>query len=230
MSSSGFIKSSVGRKVAMALSGFFLVFFLLQHLSINMLSILSPDLFNEVSHFMGTNPIVQFGLQPVLLFGVLFHLATGIILELQNKKARPVQYAYNKPETNSSWMSRNMVITGIMIMLFLGVHFYDFWIPEVSAKFIDGDWSGKMEGVEGFRYFTELQHKMSDPIRSGIYTVAFIFLSLHLQHGFASMFQSVGYRHNKRTAMIEKIGKGYAIVVPALFIVIAWFHVLNSNH
>jgi succinate dehydrogenase / fumarate reductase cytochrome b subunit len=229
MSNSGFIKSSVGRKVAMALSGFFLVFFLLQHLAINMLSILSPDLFNEVSHFMGTNPIVQFGLQPVLLFGVLFHLATGIILELQNKKARPVQYAYNKPETNSSWMSRNMVITGIMIMLFLGVHFYDFWIPEINAKFIQQDWSGTMDGVEGFRYFTELQHKMSDPFRSGIYTVAFVFLSLHLQHGFASMFQSMGLRHPKRTVMLEKIGKGYAIIIPALFIVIAWFHVLTSH-
>lgn len=229
MSNSGFIKSSVGRKVAMALSGFFLVFFLLQHLAINMLSILSPDLFNEVSHFMGTNPIVQFGLQPVLLFGVLFHLATGIILELQNKKARPVQYAYNKPETNSSWMSRNMVITGIMIMLFLGVHFYDFWIPEINAKFIQQDWSGTMDGVEGFKYFTELHHKMSDPIRSGIYTVAFIFLSLHLQHGFASMFQSMGLRHPKRTVMLEKIGKGYAIIIPALFIVIAWFHVLTSH-
>lgn len=230
MSNSGFIKSSVGRKVAMALSGAFLVFFLLQHLTINMLSIVSPDLFNEASHFMGTNPMVQFALQPVLLFGVLFHLATGIILEQQNKKARPVQYAYNKPETNSTWMSRNMVITGIMIMLFLGVHFYDFWIPEINAKFIQQDWTGTMEGVEGYRYWFELHHKMSDPIRSGIYTVAFVFLSLHLQHGFASMFQSVGYNHSKRTIMIKKIGKAYAIIVPALFIVIAWFHVLTSSH
>lgn len=230
MSNSGFIKSSVGRKVAMALSGAFLVFFLLQHLTINMLSVLSEEMFNEASHFMGTNPVVQFALQPVLLFGVIFHLATGIILEIQNKKARPVEYAYNKPGENSTWMSRNMVITGIMIMLFLGVHFYDFWIPEINAKFIQQDWTGSMEGIEGYRYWYELHHKMSDPIRSGIYTVAFVFLSLHLQHGFASMFQSVGYNHSKRTIMIKKIGKAYAIIVPALFIVIAWFHVLTSSH
>ena len=214
----------------MALSAFFLMIFLLQHLAINTLSVFSPELFNEVSHFMGTNPVVQFALQPVLIFAVVFHFVMGFVLEIRNRNARQISYAKNNGSANSSWMSRNMLISGLVILAFLGLHFYDFWIPEVSTKFINGDWSGKMEGVEGFRYFTELHHKMSDPIRSGIYTVAFIFLSLHLQHGFASMFQSVGYRHNKRTAVIEKIGKAYAIIVPALFIVIAWFHVLTSSH
>ncbi|MGB1317163.1 MAG: succinate dehydrogenase, partial [Flavobacteriales bacterium] len=68
------MSSSIARKFAMALSGFFLLFFLLQHMSINMLSVISPDAFNETSHFMGTNPLVQFALQPVLAFGVIFHL------------------------------------------------------------------------------------------------------------------------------------------------------------
>ena len=84
---SGFFKSSIGRKVAMALSAFFLMFFLLQHLVINILSVFSPDAFNEVSHFMGTNPLVQFALQPVLIFAVVFHFIMGFILELKNKKA-----------------------------------------------------------------------------------------------------------------------------------------------
>ena len=74
MSNSSISKSSIGKKILMALSGFFLLIFLLQHMVINMLSVLSPDMFNEVSHFMGTNPMVQFALQPVLAFGVLFHL------------------------------------------------------------------------------------------------------------------------------------------------------------
>ncbi|MFT4876660.1 MAG: succinate dehydrogenase / fumarate reductase cytochrome b subunit, partial [Bacteroidia bacterium] len=63
--------TSIGRKVIMALTGFFLMFFLLQHLSINMMSVFSADLFNEVSHFMGTNPLVQYVLQPVLIFSVI---------------------------------------------------------------------------------------------------------------------------------------------------------------
>ena len=69
--SKGISNSSIGRKLLMALSGFFLLVFLLQHLVINMFSVLSADLFNEVSHFMGTNGAVQFVLQPILLFGVL---------------------------------------------------------------------------------------------------------------------------------------------------------------
>ena len=106
---SGFFKSSIGRKVAMALSAFFLMFFLLQHLSINILSVFSPELFNEVSHFMGTNPVVQFALQPVLIFAVVFHFVMGFILELRNSRARKVSYAKNNGNANSSWMSRNMI-------------------------------------------------------------------------------------------------------------------------
>lgn len=228
--SKGFSSTSVGKKVLMALSGFFLMFFLLQHLLINMLSVISPDAFNETSHFMGTNPLIQYAMQPILIFGVIFHLAMGIRLELQNKAARPIKYAMNKPSENASWMSRNMIVTGIMIMLFLGLHFYDFWIPEIKTKFIDGDMSGIIAGVDGFRYFAELQHKFVDPIRVGIYVLSFIFLALHLLHGFQSAFQSVGFNHNKYTPVLKKLGNIYAIVVPLGFIFIAIFHFINASH
>lgn len=227
MGNSGFGKSSIGRKVLMALSGFFLLVFLLQHATINLLSVINPDAFNETSHFMGTNPLVQFLLQPVLIFGVVFHLAMGIILDAQNKKARPIKYVSDNQAANASWTSRNMIITGIMVMLFLAVHFYDFWLPEVNTKFIQNDWSGMHNG--DYRYYAELAHKMSDPVRSGIYTLAFIFLHLHLTHGFASAFQSVGFRHKKYTPAIQKAGKLYAYVVPAIFILIAWYHVFNGG-
>lgn len=213
----------------MALSGFFLMFFLLQHLVINMLSVISADSFNDVSHFMGTNGLIQFVMQPVLLVGVLFHLGMGIYLDFKNKAARPIKYAMDKPSENSSWMSRNMVITGIMIFLFLGLHFYDFWIPEINTKFIAGDWSGVLPGEEGFRYFTELQHKFVNPIRVTIYCVSFVFLGLHLLHGFQSSFQSAGFNHNKYTPIIKKLGNLYAIAIPLGFIFIAIFHHLTSH-
>jgi succinate dehydrogenase / fumarate reductase cytochrome b subunit len=209
----------------MALSGFFLLFFLVQHATINFLSVISPDLFNTVSLFMGSNPVVQFGLQPVLLLGVLFHLGMGFRLDFQNRKARPIKYIKDNQAANASWVSRNMIITGVMIFLFFAVHFYDFWIPEIKTKFIQGDWTGLHNGE--LRFYDELVHKMSDPIRSGIYTVAFIFLSLHLQHGFSSAFQSVGFRHNSYTPTIAKAGKAYALLVPGAFIFIAWFHVIS---
>lgn len=220
----GFSTSSVGRKILMALSGFFLLFFLLQHFVINFLSVLSADAFNETSHFMGTNPLIQYILQPVLLFGVLFHLGMGIYLDLQNKKARPVKYAMNKPGENASWMSRNMIITGIMIMLFLGLHFYDFWIPEIKDKFIDGIWDNPT------KYYDHLIHKFEDPARVGIYVLAFIFLALHLLHGFQSAFQSVGFNHRKYTPIIKKLGNLYAIIIPLGFIFIAIFHFINHSH
>lgn len=221
--SKGFSNSSVGRKVLMALSGAFLMLFLLQHFVINSLSLISPDSFNEVSQFMGTNPLVQYLIQPVLLFGVLFHLGMGINLELKNRAARPIKYAMNKPSENASWMSRNMIITGIMVMLFLGLHFYDFWFPEINTKFIVGDMTGLNAHGE-FRYFEELQHKFVDPIRVGIYVISFIFLSLHLLHGFQSTFQSVGFNHGKYTPIIKKLGYLYAIIIPLGFIVIAIYH------
>ena len=76
---------SIGRKFAMALSALFLIIFLLQHFTINFTSIFSEETFNELSHFMGTNPLVQFVLQPVLMFGVAFHFIMGFILEIKNR-------------------------------------------------------------------------------------------------------------------------------------------------
>ena len=209
----------------MALSAFFLMFFLLQHLAINLLSVFSPDTFNEVSHFMGTNPLVQFALQPVLIFAVVFHFVMGFILELKNKKAQGTSYAKNNGAANSTWFSRNMIYSGMTILAFIGLHFIDFWFPEINTKFIQGDWSGVKEGVDGYRYHEELVHKFLNPIRVAAYAVAFVFLGLHLAHGFTSAFQSVGA--NSLRKKLEKLGKAYAIIVPLGFIFIALYHHLN---
>ena len=209
----------------MALSAFFLMFFLLQHLAINLLSVFSPDTFNEVSHFMGTNPLVQFALQPVLIFAVVFHFVMGFILELKNKKAQGTPYAKNNGAANSTWFSRNMIYSGMTILAFIGLHFIDFWFPEINTKFIQGDWSGVIEGLDGYRYHEELVHKFSNPIRVAAYAVAFVFLGLHLAHGFTSAFQSVGA--NSLRKKLEKLGKAYAIIVPLGFIFIALYHHLN---
>jgi succinate dehydrogenase / fumarate reductase cytochrome b subunit len=226
---SGFFKSSIGRKVAMALSAFFLMFFLLQHFVINILSVFSADAFNEVSHFMGTNPLIQYVLQPVLIFGVVFHFIMGFVLELKNKKANGVKYAKNNGGANSSWMSRNMIWSGVAILAFVVLHFVDFWFPEINTKFIQGNWSGMHEGVDGYRYFHELQEKFVSPIRVGAYVLAFVFLALHLLHGFTSAFQSMGSTAGKKKTL-QNIGKAYSIIIPLGFIIIAVYHHLNHIH
>ncbi|MEZ4722844.1 MAG: succinate dehydrogenase cytochrome b subunit, partial [Flavobacteriales bacterium] len=198
------LSASIAKKYAMALSGLFLISFLVLHVTINFVSIISADAYNEASHFMGTNPIIQFVMQPILAFGTIFHLIMGMVLETKNRSSRPVKYAYSKPEENSSWMSRNMIITGIMILLFFGLHFYDFWFPELNIKYVQGDMSGLMANGE-FRYFEELQEEMHNPVRVALYVLAFVFLALHLLHGFQSAFQSVGFNHRSYTPFIKKL-------------------------
>ena len=223
---SGFLSSSIARKVAMALSALFLIFFLIIHLTVNITSIFSESLFNELSHLMGTNPLIQFALQPVLIFGVIFHFVMGFILELKNKRARDVKYVKNNGSANATWMSRNMIYSGLVILAFIVLHFGDFWVPELNTKYVLGDMSGVLEGEEGYRYFTELQHKFVNPLRVGAYVVAFILLALHLLHGFQSAFQSIGF-NNKYTTLVKSLGKIYSIVIPLGFIIIALYHHFN---
>ena len=187
----------------------------------------SPDAFNEVSHFMGTNPLVQFALQPVLIFAVVFHFVMGFILELKNKKANGVSYAKNNGGANSSWTSRNMIYSGLVILAFIVLHFIDFWFPEINTKYIVGDMSGLHNGE--FRYYHELVEKFHNPIRVIAYVVSFVLLGLHLAHGFTSAFQSVGSTAG-REKTLQNIGKAYSILIPLGFIVIALFHHLTQNH
>lgn len=217
---SGFLSSSIARKVAMALSALFLIIFLIIHLSVNITSLFSEKLFNELSHFMGTNPLIQFAMQPVLIFGVVFHFVMGFILEFKNKKARNINYVKYNGGANASWMSRNMIFSGLVILAFLVLHFVDFWFPEMNHKYIE------FLPEDPNRYFGELQHKFVNPLRVGAYVIAFVLLALHLLHGFQSAFQSVGF-NNKYTSAVKSFGKFYSFVVPLGFIIIALYHHFN---
>lgn len=208
----------------MALSGFFLMFFLLQHFTINILSIVNPDAFNEVSQFMGTNFLVQAVLQPVLMFGIIFHFVMAFILEIQNRKARPIGY-FAASTSGGKKVSKNMIYSGIAILLFMGLHLYDFWVHEMIVKYGQGDMTGLNANGE-LRYYEELVHKFQDVWRVVIYVAAFVFLGLHTNHGFESSFQSVGANHPKYTPIIKKIGFFYSIVIPAGFAFIAIYHFL----
>ena len=215
------ITTTIARKVAMALSGLFLILFLGQHFTINITSVFSEKTFNFLSHFMGNNPLVQFILQPVLIFGVVFHFVMGFVLELKNSKSRSVKYVSFKGSANASWVSRNMILSGIVILSFLGLHFFDFWVPEMNHKYIE------FLPQDPNRYYGELAHKFHSPVRVVIYALSFVFLSLHLLHGFSSSFQSVGL-NNKYTRGIKLFTVAFSLVIPAGFIFIAIFHHLNG--
>ena len=213
--------SSIGRKVAMALSGLFLILFLTQHFVINITSVFSPKTFNVLSHFMGNNAVVQFLLQPLLIAGVLFHFLMGFVLEAQNRNARASKYGSYKGAANASWVSRNMLLSGAVVLSFLGLHFYDFWIPEMDYKYIEA------LPLNPDRYYDETVHKFENPIRVGLYVLSFAFLALHLSHGFQSSFQSIGF-NNKYSKAIKGFTKAFAFGIPLGFVFIALYHHLTA--
>ena len=215
------LSSTIARKVAMALSGLFLIVFLTQHFIINFSAVFGPDTFNVWSHFMGANPIVQFIFQPILIFGVVFHFAMGLYLEIKNNNARQIKYKSFKGNRNSTWASRNMIISGAVILAFLGLHFYDFWFPEIMYKYIESN------PTDTARYYPELVHKFASPIRTGLYCLAFVLLALHLWHGFSSSFQSMGWS-NKYSKGLRGFTQFYAIFIPLGFIFIALYLHFNQ--
>ena len=221
MAKSTLLKSSIAKKVAMALSGLFLVSFLSLHFFINMDSVFSADAFNEMSHFMGYNPLIQYVMQPVLIVGVIFHFVMGFVLEIKNRNARPVAYVKFDGAANSTWASRNMIISGLVVLAFLGLHMYDFWFHEIVYKYVEGN------AIDETRYYHELVAKFESPVRTGLYCVAFVLLALHLWHGFASSFQSVGF-DNKIAKSLHKICYAFAVIVPLGFIFIALVHHFNN--
>lgn len=219
----GLTQSTIGRKFLMALSAMFLLIFLLIHLSVNLLSLFGEEgPFNAASHFMGYNPLIQFAMQPVLIVGVVFHFVMGFVLEIKNKNARPVKYAVAKNSGNSTWMSRNMIISGAVVLAFLALHLYDFWLHEINYKYVEG------LTPDAERFWPELHEKFADLWRVALYVISFVLLGLHLAHGFQSSFQSIGARHPKYTPVIKAFGKWYSILIPAGFIIVAVFHFITQ--
>ena len=119
--------SSITKKIWMSLMGIFLMVFLVVHLGINLLLLFDPtrELYNIAAHFMGTNPLIQ-AFQWVLFLGFTIHIILGIVLQIQNWIARPKGYKV-KASSEDSFFSKYMIHTGIIIFIFLGIHFMNFF-------------------------------------------------------------------------------------------------------
>ncbi len=127
MAKSALLKSSIGKKYWMALTGLFLCLFLVGHLAGNLQLIFGTDLqFNQYAYFMTSNPAVKI-LSYLTYFSILFHAVDGILLTIQNKKARPIGYVKNNAAANSTWQSRNMAVLGTLLLVFIATHMVNFW-------------------------------------------------------------------------------------------------------
>ncbi|WP_226388831.1 succinate dehydrogenase cytochrome b subunit [Penaeicola halotolerans] len=211
------LNSTLGRKLLMALTGLFLILFLVVHLAGN-LQLLLPDggeAFNKYAATMASNPFIK-----VVSIGnfafILIHVIYSIILSRHNKKSRPVEYAVSKASTNSVWASRNMGILGTVILIFLLVHLKGFYY---EVKFGSTPMVS-YEGVEFKDVYAIVATAYSNILYVAFYVICMGFLSFHLSHGFASAFQTLGLNHKKYTPAIQFVGRLFSIVVPALFALI----------
>jgi len=169
---------------------------------------------------MGYNPLVQFVLQPILILGVILHFVLGFVLETQNRRARGVNYVKFSGNSNSLWVSRNMIYSGLVILAFLGLHMYDFWVHEMAYKYVE------MSPEDPTRYHPETVAKFEPLWRTVLYVVAFVLLALHLWHGFSSSLQSLGW-NNRYTPAMRTFAKLFSVIVPLGFAFIAIYHHLN---
>lgn len=207
--------STIGRKLLVALSGLFLIIFLSGHVTGNLLLFKNDggQAFNEYAEFMTSNQLVF--ILRVLTFGsILIHVIWSISLTIYNRSSRPVQYAVTNPSANSSWASRNMSVLGTIILIFIVMHLNNFLY---EMKFGDVPYVSYESTGEVKDLYALVNSTFTIWWYSALYVVAMVFLGIHLAHGFQSAFQTLGVRHPKYTPFIQKLGLGFAVVVPALF-------------
>ncbi|MDA3818095.1 MAG: succinate dehydrogenase cytochrome b subunit [Prolixibacteraceae bacterium] len=231
MSKGSFLSASIGRKFFMSITGLFLITFIIVHMSINLLLIFdeSGELFNIAAHFMATNPLIKV-MEPILALGFLVHIVWSVGITIQNMRARPVGYNKTSQSVNSTWTSRNMFILGGLVLVFLGLHLFNFW------------WKIKIVGDPLLEHITVMQGGIPTEMENTyllvstlfkesiiyclIYIAGGILLGLHVTHGFWSAFQTIGLNNQiwrKRFYVLANIiGWIFAIgfsVIPLYFMI-----------
>ncbi|MCC7296803.1 MAG: succinate dehydrogenase cytochrome b subunit [Bacteroidia bacterium] len=203
--------SSIGRKFAMALTGIFLITFLLVHCGVNATIFFNDggETFNEAAEFMGTNWLIR-TMEIGLFIGLLWHIFQGLWLWQNNGMRRKQKYGKSAGNANSTWYSRSMGLLGTLLLLFLVLHLKHFWIV---SRFTDEITSGQET-----LYGEMMEVFGADGLISVVvYVLGCISLSYHLLHGFQSAFQSLGINHPAYNPIIKSLGFGFSIIVPLIF-------------
>lgn len=204
-----FINSSIGKKITMAVTGSFLIIFLVVHLVGNFTLFFGPNAFNGyVKTLDVVKPLIRV-IEIVLLAAFLLHIFNGARLWLENKRARGVTYKVNGSSENSDVFSRTMFLTGSIVFIFLVLHLGTFF-----WRFNVHDPSGLANSHE---YFQIVVNFLSCWWYSLLYIIAVALLGFHLNHGFQSAFQTFGWNHKKYTPLIKKLGTIYAIIMAVGF-------------
>jgi len=219
---SEFFTSSVGKKLVMALSGLFLISFLVVHVGINAcvfndLPIFDPNdngrMFNKAAHFMGSTVVIR--ILEIGLFIVFFiHIIQGYVLEAKNMSRRSVGYNVKMGTKGSRWYRKSMGLLGTLLLLFLIMHISHFWIPSRVTQDLAPVQYGDMEAHD---LFARMVAVFQNGWIVALYIVGCISLGWHLLHGFQSAFRTLGLSNHKYISLIKATGAGFSILVPLLF-------------
>ncbi len=224
--------SSVGRKVVMSVTGAALVLFLLFHMSMNLVAIISTDGYNAICEFLGANWYALVGTAGLAAL-VVVHFVYAFILTLQNRKARGSQrYAVSERPKNVTWASQNMLVLGIIVILGIALHLFNFWakmqLPEVlhmMGMHVD---AVTMENVANGSYY--IASTFSCPVYAALYVVWLAALWFHLTHGIWSAMQTLGANNNVWICRWKAISNVLAtiIIIGFLVVVVAGYFGLGA--
>jgi len=200
--------SAVTKKFVMALAGLFLLLFLPVHLGINLMLLKDdPEPFNKAAHFMANFPVIKV-IEVVLFLAILIHITYGLILQIRNWLSRPVRYTVrNKSETSA--FSRFSIWTGGAILIFLVIHFFNFYF--IRLGFVEGDPGN---------FYSVAWQLFSIPAYVILYWVCFVLLGFHLYHALKSAFQTLGLANKFWTPVIMVLSVIYSVVIPLGFALI----------
>lgn len=215
MPSKGLFGSSLAKKYWMALTGLFLITFLVVHATVNGMIFWDDNgvTFNKWAHVFATNFFIR-AMEIVLFIGLIVHVVDGLMLWAQNRAARPVKYAKEKGSANRSWYSASMGILGTLILFFLIIHLLNFW---VKTRFTGIEEYGVDDAGQENLYAVMVEAFTTSKTLVVIYLLGCFSLFWHLLHGFKSAFQSLGLNHSRYNGIIAFSGTAFSIIVPVVF-------------
>ena len=224
------LNSSIGKKLIMSISGLFLVLFLLFHLSMNVAAVFSGEAYNMVCSLLGSNWYAV-AATLVLAAGVVIHFVYAIILTLQNRKARGNdRYAINARPKGVEWASQNMFVLGLIVILFMLLHFSQFWYKMMFAELIGhhevalgSAMVSPQDGAAFINYYFQ-----GNAVITVLYLIWYVALWFHLTHGFGSAIQTIGWNNTIWMNRWECISKIVATVICGLFAIITIIFFLNG--
>lgn len=223
MTFSQMFTSSIGKKFVMALTGIFLISFLVVHVGLNACIWANDDgeMFNTGANFMGSMLVIRI-MEIGLFLGIFLHLIQGYILTLEYQKKRSVGYAVSYGSRGSKWYSRSMGLLGTLLLMFLVLHLYHFWVPSrfggmANVQLLETTTLGDYANQEAHNLYKAMITVFQDPLVVILYVLGVISLFWHLLHGFQSAFQTFGINHKKYTPIIKNIGFVFTLIICLLF-------------